>query len=255
MNTRLAYVVFAFSFVVVIYVGLIRNGKDDLESKAVPLKAFDLNPERDPARTSPAVSPSPGATAPVTKTSGLKLEDFREKYGPELQLEKDESGRITAILAQEVPRSAGRNPARFSPRDTQAAIRRASEILADARDLLGLDEAMPLIDPRVTATAHHAQVVFHQSIDGVPLAPSGHATVLLDREGNLKALYSNYLRRTMVSNQPKLPHTEGRRIYWVQSTTPVAQLKHAYETRKDGFQLVIDAEDGRVLQRRNKRIY
>jgi len=85
--------------------------------------------------------------------------------------------------------------------------------------------------------------------------PSGTATVILDREGNLKAVYSDYLRRTIVSNETRLPPTQGRRILWVQSTLPVAQLKYAYETREDGFQIVSDAENGRTLYRRSRRIY
>lgn len=255
MNTRLAYVVFAFSFIVVIYVGLIRNAKDDLESKALPLKTFR------PKHREPAASPTssaPAVAVPEKHTSALPLDAFLRKYGDELVIERDSEKRVVAFREPSEPeniRSPGQRLRGFSVRDSEQVVARAREILNDSRAILGLTTEMPLIDPKVSGTDLHAQVVFTQSQDGVPIVPSGTVSVLIGAEGELKSLESDYLRRAMIANQPKLPQTTGRHVLWVHSTLPVAQLRHAYETRESGFQVVVDAEDGRTLLRRNKRIH
>jgi hypothetical protein len=166
----------------------------------------------------------------------------------------------------------------FDPNDPQKAIERAKEILAEAESLLGVQAHQPLSQPIAKTGAVSAQVFFREEVAGLPLSPSGNVTVDLGPQGELVGLHSDYVRDVKVENSPQLDResakqrallalsdTEasnpgkpegGAHIIWIaQRLNPgeSTSARHAFAYLYQGRQVVIDAQTGSILSRRDRR--
>ncbi len=114
---------------------------------------------------------------------------------------------------------------------------------------------------------HSAQVFFQQTIEGVTLAPYGNLSFDLSRDGSLARVDSDLIPDAVISNKKQLSadaiqknndfKSKGRALLWAsrpQSDGGGVPVKHAYEFMEAGFQIVVDAETGKVLLKRDRRM-
>src|SRR5690606_7595318 len=132
---------------------------------------------------------------------------------------------------------------------------RASEILADAAPLLGVDPDTTFLSPLVEGGDTTGRVTYQQGIDGVPIYPGGTVTVVLGPRGELKAFDSSVYPATKIGNRATLPQpVDSRRVLYVTESEPVALLRYAYDSLHRGIQKVTDAENGEILLERDRRV-
>lgn len=239
---------------------------------------YGMPPETLP--TPPFVSPvpSPSAPSPTSQSTidsdtplGVGWDAFRVKFGEGLQARFTREGLLASVRGD--VRSARRASKDFTPDDPQKSIARAREILDAAKGLMGYDADFPLEQPVAKGDEHSAQVIFRQTKDGAMLLPRGDVTIELGPRGELLGFYSNYVGKIRVVNKVKISVDEarqrlftavsneahggirtegGNKILWVKSSDGY-QGRYAYEFLVQGRQVVVDAETGKILFRRDRR--
>lgn len=161
--------------------------------------------------------------------------------------------------------------AQVAPLDASLAIVRAKAALASLH-AARLPMGHTWGKPRAFVNEAGAQVVFQQEdFRGTPIVPYGAATLRLDREGRLKAHDFDSVPSPRVVNQRLLSESQGRGSLnlgdSVASSRPVLWMPYrlgaagrspeAYEAyeyvTEDGYQVVVDAESGKILSRRDRR--
>lgn len=234
----------------------------------VPVKPFS-------AVRPPAPSASPTATAVGSRgaTAGSPSRGtwaaFRERFGGGLEARFGRDGALEEIRG--TPGSGQRAGKGFDPTDTGRVLSRAREVVAGARDLIGVQAGAPLGNPQARTGEVSAQVSFRQSSDGVPVAPQGTVTVDLGPQGELLGLSSSYVRGLSVVNDRVLDAetcrskaiaaivdqgssirpSGGSPVVWVPFGS--SRGRHAYEYFVQGRQVIVDASSGEVLYRRDQR--
>ncbi len=150
-------------------------------------------------------------------------------------------------------------------------------MIDSARELLGIREELPLGESVARGDSTSAQVFFQEVHDGIELAPAGGVTVDLGPHGELIELSSNYVPAIHVSNQQRLSLGEaelkaqesagasgrvrvegGARVLWLtpgRRTGDAQEARHAYDFMVRGKQIVVDAESGSVLYKRDRRMF
>ena len=270
MNQKLAFVLFAFAFLVVLVVGF--GAKEDLRPAPAEFRAkFQdtlLRPRKKPASVTPAAPERvpagrrsdrrpAGVSAPV-EGEALARDDFARKYGDRLTFTEFE-GRVIRIDGSGLlSESFGPDQkiGGFRTSDAAAVSARAREVFANARKLLGVpDDAEFILHPPTTGESS-AQVVAQQSLSGIPISPGGLVTMLIGPDGEIRAIDSSVYPKTEIANTVSLaPPPQSREILFVTQSAPTAVLRHAYETRDRGIQTVTDAQTGEVLLERNRQIH
>lgn len=274
MNQKLAYVLFAFAFIVAIVVGF--ETREDLRPRPAEFRAKfqetvlrprgnvipavrDL-PARDPA-SSPAlpVDQTRGKTSgPTQERDPLTRPAFAARYGEALKWTFYE-GRVIRIDGSGIPSekySTDQKLDRFRPSNDAEVAARARGVFVNARRLLGIPDRADFLPGAVTPGESSAQVIYHQSFNGVPVTPGGTVTVLLGPEGEVRGIDSSIYPETEIVNAPGgQPPANGREVLFVVSSAPTAVLHYAYETRSQGIQTVVDAQTGAILLQRNRRIH
>lgn len=224
-------------------------------------------------KASPATA-SPGSAPLVERiTDPSEVQRIlEERFGQGLKPEFTKEGILSAVRGA---REGSRPTANFRPEDPQAAIERAREVLRALEGALGLQAHSPLEDPAARNNANSAQVYFQQKIEGRPLAPYGSVTVDLGPNGELLGLDSAYVRdvRTAGTHQLTVEQARvrarsaaagqvgagsrvdgGHSLYWLASPGGQSRLaRPAYEFDAGGVQVIVDAEDGRILSKRDQR--
>lgn len=199
--------------------------------------------------------------------------EFKSKFGAELEPTFSDDGKLVRILGH--VNQGTKASGNFHPDDPQKVIARAHEVLKAASHLLKLQKEWPLEDPRVSGNEVSAQVSFHETHLGIPLSPYGGVKLDLGADGELLELASQYVPEVQVSGAKSLDaqsaqtkaiaavmgggHAEGgSEVIW--ATSAFAQngpvlAYHAYEYMVDGRQVIVDAQNGKVLFRRDRRQY
>jgi hypothetical protein len=275
MNNKLAFVLFAFAFVVALVVGL--GSREDIRPAPAEFRAkFEetlLKPRKIPAPVAvpaePARTPASGQgdrrpaggfePVAVEKSEGepLNREAFSAKYGERLEFTVFE-GRVIRIDGSGVPDDAFASDQKvsgFRPGSDADVIARAREVFANTRRLLGIPERAEYSMSPPNKGETTSQVVMNQTEKGIPISPGGLVTILLGPNGEVRGVDSSIYPKTEIENSVALPRpAAAREILFVTQSAPVALLRHAYETREGGIQRVVDAESGEVLLDRDRRI-
>lgn len=230
----------------------------------------------------PSATPSPVAqvsSAPAHASAVVKVNhetawrDFSARFGEELKVERSADGHVAAIRGK--PGSGEKAAGDFRPNDSDKALARAREVVDAAADLLAIEPGLPLGEPSVRTGAISAQVYFPETLGGLPLAPAGSVTVDLGPQGEILNLTSDYVRGVQVANVRSLSADQARAkaeaavpasdaslatiggnpVVWVTRTgeggAPVGH--QAYNFTVAGRQVVVDAGNGDVLFRRDRR--
>ncbi|MBC7690840.1 MAG: hypothetical protein H7222_03670 [Methylotenera sp.] len=192
---------------------------------------------------------------------------FQSNFGSALEPRYFPDGRLASVQAGA---KAGTSKPGFNPKDPQQAIARGREILSAAAELIGVRPDLPLENPLARGTDESVQVSFKETNSGYELAPGGALTLQLGAEGELIGLYADYITPLEVMNQPvldvesarnKVETTSsspekiegGRPLLWVGEVGEHPQARHAFEFWVHGRQIIIDAQTGETLLRRDRR--
>lgn len=189
-------------------------------------------------------------------------------FGPNLYPQFTLTAQLISVRGS--PQNQKTSNGNFDPQNNFQAIKRAKEIISAASQLLGLHPSWPLEYVVSHGSSISAQVFLSESYEGMRVAPSGHIKVDLGPEGQLLALYSDYVSPEHVKKVANLSTSEaglkaltivtqmsgkqfqpsiGEKIIWVTGN----QGYLAYEYKIRGQVIVIDADTGRVLSSRDKR--
>ncbi len=275
MNQRLAFVLFAFAFIVAIVVGFgnhaeLRPAPEEFRAKfqETLLKPRRIvNPgsttgtapgERHPSSSEHGNRLPAGTSDPVEENSPLTREAFATKYGDAFEFSEYE-GRVIRIDGSGISSEKfdpGQKIMGYRSLDAVQVSSRAREVFENTRHLLGVPDSSEVIMHPPTVGEFTSQVVFQQSENGVPLSPGGLVTILLGPDGQIITVDSSVYPKTEVANDASLERpATAREILFVTQSAPVAILRHAYETRDRGIQKVIDAQTGAVLLEKDRRIH
>lgn len=206
----------------------------------------------------------------VSKNQVLRQswEKFLTDFGPNLYPQFTLSAQLVSVRGS--PQNQITLDGSFNPQNNVQAIKRAQEIITAASQLLGIHPKWPLDFVVSHGSSISAQVFLSESYEGMRVAPSGHIKVDLGPEGQLLALYSDYVSPEQVTKVENLSKSEaglkalaivtqmaerqlqpalGEKIIWVTGN----QGYLAYEYKIRGQAIVIDANTGRVLSSRDKR--
>lgn len=217
--------------------------------------------------------PRAPAQAPESAASGHTTRLVQGLLGDELRVELSREGRLASIRG----RVGSGNPSsgEFDPRSSQQALERAQEILGMTRELIGVSEEFPLGGAEVHPGEFSAQVYFAQmSREGIPVEPGGKVSLSLGTRGELIGLDSDY-RADLESVAGARVISSAAGAFSVQSALeaegqsgaaarisggrPVlwagqgGRPRPAYEYSADGRRYFVDAQDGRILARRDER--
>jgi hypothetical protein len=231
----------------------LRDVKDDTASPTVAQRFSQLAPP-EPVVPRGAVLRRPAGQ----RIASLGIDEFRSRYGDKLQASFAADGRLAQIKGQPAEKGSGKG---FDPKNPQQVIARATEIVEAAAGLLRLRSRYPLSEPKAQTGKHSAQVFFTQTREGTPFAPQGQVSVTLGSEGELLGLYSDYLNQVTIANSVALDaeaaarsaeassSQDGHRVVWVSGN----EARQAYEFSVRGRQVVVDAQNGAILYKRDRR--
>ncbi len=183
---------------------------------------------------------------------------FKAKFGSDLQSEFTPDGKLIAIHGTIGSGQFANSD--FRPNDPEKVIMRAREVIHEGRPLLGVRSNWPLDQGVAKEGSISAQVFFNETYDGIPLAPVGSVKVDLGSKGELIALYSDYTSDVHIRNKTVLSQAQaqlkafsskdsGSKVIWVMGQ----DAYYAYRFMVQGHQIIIDAQTGQVLSRRDQR--
>ena len=231
----------------------------------VPVGSTPLNQPSSPVQASPVAGTSAHVLPGSPRRADLaeKWKAFRDRFGPDLGMEL--AGQQVALIRSTGPKREA--PSSFNSSDSQQVLSRARQVLEAAADLLGIDDQLPVGNPMVQASDVGGEVSFHESWNGIPLAPEAGVTIQLGARGDLRAIYSKYVPSMNVTNHVALTLEQakekviaalnlpsdaniqgGAHVIWIGTTLGY----EAYEFFAAGKQIVIDAETGAVLFQRDR---
>jgi len=192
-----------------------------------------------------------------SRGSGWKY--FNEKFGPHLKAEFSNDGRLVSIRGT----LGGGHPAdrKFRSENSQMAIERAQEILKEAGNLIGIRADWPLAREVARGNRISAQVFFTEMYQGVPLAPVGSVKVDLGSRGELLALDSDYVPQVDIRNEVLLSPEQAQKKAGVPVQSNAEEViwvtgkegYYAFQFLAQGYQVLVDAQTGRVLVKRDIR--
>lgn len=259
MNQKLAIVIFAFAFMVAIVAGFFSPERETPPPAAEALREHMKEVLKKPKSSAPVEKKRPAAVRTPSSyvMSGLNLETFTHRYGEHLSFSNEGSRviRISGIAARGDEILSPQKVAGFQPSREEALILRAREIFRDARALLGISDVTQFLDPVTAPGQSSGQVIFQQSVNGVPVYPGGLVTILVGPDGELRSLDSSVYANPEIANAATLPASaESKLVLYVVQTLPNAVLRYAYVSQVRGMQSISDAETGTVLLERSRRI-
>lgn len=267
MNQRLAFIIFAFAFIVAIVAGFYSPPGDEKPAPAefrAKLRETIIRPSSPRPSGHPTGGRNPSSetkrapASEVAKSEPLSREAFLRKYGERLGIEVsgDRVIRLDGIAIRATELSSDQKSKGFRPSHPGELVGRAREILNDARALLGVSENMEFGEPITTPGESTGQVIFPQSRGGTPIFPGGLVTILVGPEGDLRSLDSSIYPVTEIANSQLLPQPNASRsLLYVTEAEPKALLRYVYETMNQGIQTLTDAQTGAVLFTRDRRVH
>ncbi len=237
-----------------------------------------------PSPGAPSVGGSataPGKSSPpsIQRDPESLWRPFQQLYGENLKAEFLPTGFLASLKGSRGnaggPHGIFRN---FKPEDSVMVTTRAQEIVEAASSLLGIQPESPLGAPVVRGNEISAQVTFHEMHNALPVSPGGLLTLDLGAQGEIIGLYSSYVHDITLLNHRVLTEeqarekantaiTESKTVINVEPGTPLiwiakkaeasqpAQGYFAYEFIVHGFLVIVNAEDGSTLLKRDQRQY
>jgi hypothetical protein len=179
------------------------------------------------------------------------------------RIEKTRSGHLESLVKLE---KTSQPSSGFNSLDAKIVEKQARVVLEQVSKSLGV-EARDLKTAGINAGAFSAQAYFQQTIEGLEVAPYGSVSLDFSKEGELARLENDLIRPHEIVNLPKLTSQEvqtnlklsskPRHILWASrpaSDKGATALVHAYEFHEQGHQIVVNAESGEVLYKRDRRI-
>jgi hypothetical protein len=226
-------------------------------------------PETEAASTSsgPRASTLQRSKAQVAVQGAVpstKLPDWNaveKKYGEALTPNFDSNGKLTSIRGQAEPEKRGKTS--FDPKVESSVRKRALEILEDLSELMGVDPKT-FTDIQMRTGEISAQIFFKQTVDGLPVLPVGNTSLVLGPSGEILEMSTDALGSIKIENSVSIPVEQakaylgdplaegGRLVVW--SDTSGAARK-AYDFVSRGQQVVVDAQNGNILFKRDRRQY
>jgi len=218
---------------------------------------------------SPIAMPSPAVSVVPIETSQTQVKknswsEFQAQYGRGMKARFLPGGQLVSIQGNfESAFPAAEKD--FRSDQASMVLDRAKKILDSASSMLGLESEFPLGTPQAQLNNVSAQVHFKQSYQGIPLAPLGSVTLQFGPKGELLSLDSSYVPRVKIRNQIKLTQDQaehkvlgsavegGRVVIWVTNPLGEPEGRFAYEYWQQGRQVIVDATDGKILFRRDRR--
>ncbi|MGK5086162.1 hypothetical protein WDW86_01275 [Bdellovibrionota bacterium FG-2] len=231
----------------------------------------------------PSATPS---SLPLRKTSPSVLKDpetlwkpFQQRYGENLKSAFLPSGFLASVRGSRGNAGGTHGTSRnFRSEDTTMVTARAQEIVEAASGLLGVQAESPLGTPQIRGNEISAQITFREMHNTLPVSPGGIITLDLGAQGEVIGIYSSYIHDIALANRRILTEEQAREkanaavtesktvinvepgllLIWIEKraegSTPARGL-FAYEYMVHGFQVIVNAEDGSILQRRDQRQY
>lgn len=251
-------------------------GPEKFDDRA-KLQATETHPAEPTSQFSvPASKPIiRGQARPERVSSANLIAQFKQQFGSGLELKMSPSGCLISVRGN--PQQSLPAEGAFSPTETDQARARAQEVLRLASDLLCLDPLWPLGEPLLSNSPVSAQTSYHETRDGLPVLPFGAVSITLGPNGQVLGLDSSYLGGGALGNERKLSADEarekamvvfptgpdysgkaleGRPIFWRGSTAENGEttVLNAYDFFSHGHQVVVDAGNGTILYKRDRRI-
>ena len=262
---------------------LTRLGVQRFESQMIHAARETDVPTPRPSVPPRGRSANPSSPGPSSAVNAVRIrEALRKLSGAWLeesaQLEFTPEGRLSSLRQKSGPRSVqGYDAAQASH-----VLSRARSFLGEAAGLLSAAPGTSFGDETVRADPHQGDVFFRQMAQGIPLAPQGSLSLTFGSGGELKALAADLvpgplevtggfqLSSEVASRAATEVLTQelqgaiiqaheikgGARRIWVQSREDgTFEGRPAYEFVIRGRKVVIDAQSGVVLLKRDKRIF
>jgi len=195
-----------------------------------------------------------------SQTQILDWDAFEKKFGNQLS-KKVVEGRVVRIQGR---RSS--NGPFLTLSSKEKVLRRAQEVLQASQGVMNFEGQLG--EPKVALGEYSAHVVWDQLVDGVPLVPDGDLTLHLGQRGEILGLFSRLKSKVEILNERILSGEQVRAQYskrkmvggplavaWVVKKPSVhqAKVRHAYEMNLDGHQVIVDAQDGKIIFERDQR--
>ena len=191
-------------------------------------------------------------------------EKFKDKFGGDLQAVYQPDGRLAIIkgASRAIPAAKG-----FRSDDPQMAIARAKEVLEAASAMIGVHAELPLENPIARGNEMATQVFFQETSGGISIAPTGTVTIQLGSEGEVKGLYADYMPDIQIGNDVAVDAAQARKavegtrveggsqVIWMMDAGSPATALHAYQYSADGRQVIVDAQTGKVIFKRDRRAF
>ena len=247
----------------------------------VPASRIDLSAGKPSGSPSPSPSPMPVKSphsVSVEKVfqgkQAVRWKEFQNEFGNELKADFGVSGYLESLRG--APRSGRSAGPGFSIRDSEASIRRARDVIEAARELMGVQPEFPLTSPIAHTSEVSSQVTFRETLGDIPVAPRGTVTVDLGARGEVLGVSSDYVHNIHIVNtrnldpevaktravaaipdvNPSISPSDGRPVIWVAGSAGKAgsvEGRHAFEYTVQGRQVIVDASNGEILHRRDRR--
>lgn len=236
-----------------------------------PRAAEAATPVPAASRAAPAPTPAPPGARP--EAAGDPSARIKGRFGPELSVSLSPEGRLLSIQG-EIGKGTGAKTG-FRADDEARVLARAKEILEAVRGPLGADPSK-LRRPEYRGDTVSAHLTFVQTVGGVPVAPGGILSLDLGPRGEVVGLYSELLPDVRVANSVRLEREQAQRVaenavssekggasvaggglvVWVRraaDTQDAGTGRLAYDFTIRGFEVVVDAETGALLFKRERR--
>lgn len=204
--------------------------------------------------------------APITagSTEKAKLGEFsralQDEMNEETIIERDADGRVISIRNELGKVSRNRNG--FRPNDQASVRARANEFLKENGRSFGLS-LDDIKETGITTGIVSAQAYYKQTVDGVPVVPNGGVTLSFGPDGELLEYSTQVVPVNTVTNSVVLAAADAKGLLKDTSAEGGAHVmfvdqsgsaKHAYQFESKGFEVIIDAETGKTLFRRDRRM-
>ncbi len=236
-----------------------------------PIAASSISRIMVPSATPALPSYSPSSPlSPSALTSSQRWKKFLKEYGAELKPEFSRFGQLLSIRGEMGIGKPGAPD--FRPEESQKVIARAEEVLLSARSLLGIQSELPLKNVAVKGSPFAAQVFFSESYQGLPIRPGGNIKVDLGTQGEVLGVDSDYVSKVILVNRILLSSEDAllrvqsifkndsasllrpsaaEQIIWVKGL----EGRYAYSFLAKGYQVIMDAETGKVLSSWDRKQY
>jgi hypothetical protein len=201
---------------------------------------------------------------PAAENQQKAWTQFTKQFGTHLQPQFSEDGYLLSISREpSFKKNESFSVENFDTKNSIQGLNRAKEILAAAQELLHIQPDWPLENATIQNGPLSCQIYWTETHQGLPVLPGGAIKIDLGNKGELLELQSTYLHSIQIVNQVHLTQDEaesrvpgsgpiygGNLIIW---NTGNNQGHMAYQMSRNGRQIILDADTGKILMNRDRR--